>query len=202
VNGDIWVEALLLSLPGGEYGFLIVVTVIVFILGCFLDFFEIAFILVPLLAPAAEKLGIDLIWFGVILGLNLQTSFLTPPFGAALFFLRSVTPTQAWHDEISGRTIPGIRTIDMYRGAIPFVVLQLVVIAVAIAYPPIVTHYKDGGVKFDPATIDIQLPPLGDDLQLPDLGLPPPELGAPDANAQLPTVYPEPNPDPSQPPRF
>ncbi|MCB1486979.1 MAG: TRAP transporter large permease subunit, partial [Bauldia sp.] len=87
VNGDIWVEELLLGLPGGEYGFLITVTIIVFILGCFLDFFEIAFILVPLLAPVAEKLGIDLIWFGIILGLNLQASFLTPPFGFALFYL-------------------------------------------------------------------------------------------------------------------
>jgi TRAP-type mannitol/chloroaromatic compound transport system permease large subunit len=86
VNGDVWIERLLLSLPGGEYGFLIFVTVIVFILGCFLDFFEIAFILVPLLVPAADKLGIDLIWFGIILSLNLQASFLTPPFGFALLF--------------------------------------------------------------------------------------------------------------------
>ncbi len=92
VNGNVWIEDLLLDLPGGEYGFLIVVTIIIFILGCFLDFFEIAFILVPLLAPVAEKLGIDLIWFGIILGLNLQASFLTPPFGFALFYLRSIAP--------------------------------------------------------------------------------------------------------------
>jgi len=205
VNGNIWVETLLLSLPGGEYGFLIVVTVIVFILGCFLDFFEIAFILVPLLAPVADKLGIDLIWFGIVLGLNLQTSFLTPPFGFALFFLRSIAPTASWHDKVSGRTIPETRTIDIYRGAIPFVVLQFLVIAVVIAYPPIVTHYKAGDVTVDPATVDIQLPPLAnpdDGLQLPDLGLPPLELGAPDAGNQQRSVPMEAAPELSQPPQF
>ena len=85
LNGHIWMEELLLAIPGGQTGFLLVVTLIIFILGCFLDFFEIAFIMVPLLAPVADKLGIDLIWFGIILGINLQTSFLTPPFGFALF---------------------------------------------------------------------------------------------------------------------
>jgi len=205
VNGNLWVETLLLSLPGGEYGFLIVVTVIVFILGCFLDFFEIAFILVPLLAPVADKLGIDLIWFGIVLGLNLQTSFLTPPFGFALFFLRSVAPSASWHDKVSGRTIPETRTIDIYRGAIPFVVLQFLVIAVVIAYPPIVTHYKAGDVTVDPAAVDIQLPPLGnpdDGLQLPDLGLPPLEFGGPDAGGQQRSVPTETAPDLSQPPQF
>jgi TRAP-type mannitol/chloroaromatic compound transport system permease large subunit len=205
VNGNIWVETLLLSLPGGEYGFLIVVTVIVFILGCFLDFFEIAFLLVPLLAPVADKLGIDLIWFGIVLGLNLQTSFLTPPFGFALFFLRSVAPTASWHDKVSGGTIPATRTIDIYRGAIPFVVLQFLVIAVVIAYPPIVTHYKAGDVTVEPAAVEIQLPPLGnpdDGLQLPDLGLPPLEFGVPDAGGQQRSVPMEAAPDLSQPPRF
>jgi len=205
VNGNLWVETLLLSLPGGEYGFLIVVSVIVFILGCFLDFFEIAFILVPLLAPVADKLGIDLIWFGIVLGLNLQTSFLTPPFGFALFFLRSAAPSASWHDKVSGRTIPETRTIDIYRGAIPFVVLQFLVIAVVIAHPPIVTHYKAGDVTVDPSAVDIQLPPLGnpdDGLQLPDLGLPPLEFGGPDAGGQQRSVPTETAPDLSQPPQF
>jgi TRAP-type mannitol/chloroaromatic compound transport system permease large subunit len=205
VNGDIWIERLLLSLPGGEYGFLIFVTVIVFVLGCFLDFFEIAFILVPLLAPAAEILGIDLIWFGIILSLYLQASFLTPPFGFSLFFLRSVAPSEAWHDSVSGRTISGVRTLDIYRGVIPFVFLQFAVVALVIASPPIVTHYKVDDVTADPATVDIQLPPLGEidnSLQLPDLGLPPPELGAPDRDGQRRSVPPEVTPDLLQPPRF
>ena len=196
VNGNIWVEELLLGLPGGEYGFLIAVTILVFILGCFLDFFEIAFILVPLLAPAADKLGIDLIWFGIILGLNLQASFMTPPFGFSLFYLRSIAPVKAWRDTVSGQMIPGVRTLDIYRGAIPFVILQMVMIAIVIAYPPIVTHYKTENAAAEPATTGIELPPLGGGgLQLPDLGLPPlaPQTPAP----PLP-----PNLDLSQPPSF
>ncbi len=161
VNGNIWVEELLLGLPGGEYGFLIVVTIIVFILGCFLDFFEIAFILVPLLAPVADKLGIDLIWFGIILGLNLQASFLTPPFGFALFYLRSVTPSRPWQDGVSGRTLPGIKTTEIYLGALPFIAIQMAMVAIVIAYPPIVTHYKDEVSTVDPGDIHIELPPLG-----------------------------------------
>ena len=125
VNGDIWIEELLLGLPGGEYGFLIVVTLIVFVLGCFLDFFEIAFILVPLLAPVAAKLGIDLVWFGIILGINLQASFLTPPFGFALFYLRSVAPNAPWTDRVTGRTMPAVTTGDIYRGVLPFIAIQV-----------------------------------------------------------------------------
>ena len=97
VNGNVWVESLFAHLPGGATGFLVVVTALTFLLGMFLDFFEIAFILMPLLAPLAAKLGIDLVWFGVLVGINLQTSFLTPPFGYALFFLRSVAPREARH---------------------------------------------------------------------------------------------------------
>ena len=92
VNGHVWVEHLLTSLPGGQVGFLIFVNALVFVLAFFLDFFELAFIIIPLLGPVAEKLGIDLIWFGVILGVNMQTSFMHPPFGFALFYLRSVAP--------------------------------------------------------------------------------------------------------------
>ena len=103
VNGHEWVEELLVGLPGGEVGFLIVVNILVFVLAFFLDFFELAFIIVPLLGPAAEKLGIDLIWFGVILGVNMQTSFMHPPFGFALFYLRSVAPKDAYLDKVTGK---------------------------------------------------------------------------------------------------
>jgi tripartite ATP-independent transporter DctM subunit len=126
VNGDLWVEHLLSGLPGGAVGFLIVVNAMIFLLAFFLDYFEIAFIMVPLLAPVAQKLGIDLIWFGVLLAVNMQTSFLHPPFGFALFYLRSVAPRN-------------IKTTDIYWGAIPFVVIQVLMVAVVLAFPRIVT---------------------------------------------------------------
>lgn len=143
VNGQVWLEELLLGLPGGQIGFLVVVTIVIFILGCFLDFFEIAFILVPLLAPVADKLGIDLIWFGVILSMNLQTSFLTPPFGFALFYLRSVAPTRDWQDENTGQTLPGVRTPQIYKGVLPYIVMQFAMILFVIFVPVMVTHYDD-----------------------------------------------------------
>jgi hypothetical protein len=140
----------MLGLPGGETGFLIVVSIIVFILGCFLDFFEIAFVLVPLLAPVATELGIDLIWFGVLLGVNLQTSFLTPPFGFALFYLRSVAPIKAWYDKVSGRTIEPITTRSIYSGTFPYILIQIFVMGLLIAFPGLVTHYKGEPVVITP----------------------------------------------------
>src|SRR4029077_6637898 len=128
VSGDLWVEHLLTSLPGGQIGFLVVVNALVFVLAFFLDFFELAFIIVPLLAPVADKLGIDLIWFGVLLGVNMQTSFLHPPFGFALFYLRSVAPVRAYLDKITGKLIAPITTGQIYWGAVPFVVLQLIMV--------------------------------------------------------------------------
>jgi len=125
VDGDRWVEELLTALPGGELGFLVVVNLLVFGLAFFLDFFEIAFIIVPLLAPVAEKLGIDLVWFGVLLGINMQTSFMHPPFGFALFYLRSVAPKS-------------VRTTDIYWGAVPFLVVQIIMVALVLAFPGIV----------------------------------------------------------------
>src|SRR5689334_23657097 len=119
VNGDLWVEALLTSLPGGQVGFLLVVNLMVFVLAFFLDFFELAFIVVPLLGPAAEKLGIDLIWFGVLLGVNMQTSFMHPPFGFALFYLRSVAPKTDYRDRVTGKVIAKVRTSEIYWGAVP-----------------------------------------------------------------------------------
>jgi len=126
VNGDLWVEHLLTNLPGGVTGFLIVVNIMFFGLAFFLDFFELAFILVPLVGPVAEKLGIDLIWFGVLLGVNMQTSFMHPPFGFALFYLRSVAPKE-------------VKTSDIYWGAIPFVCIQVVMVALIIAFPNLVS---------------------------------------------------------------
>src|SRR3954468_691954 len=124
VDGHRWVEELLVSLPGGEVGFLVFVNVFVFFLAFFLDFFEIAFIVIPLLGPAAAALGIDLIWFGVILAVNMQTSFMHPPFGFALFFLRSVAPAQPYVDKVTGRTMPGVTTGQIYWGAVPYVAIQ------------------------------------------------------------------------------
>jgi len=125
LNGDLWVEHLFNALPGGVLGFLVAVNLMVFVLAFFLDFFEIAFIAVPLLAPVAHKLGIDPIWFGVMLAVNMQTAFMHPPFGFALFYLKSVAPKS-------------IRTSDIYWGAIPFLVIQLIMVAMVLAFPAIV----------------------------------------------------------------
>lgn len=156
VNGHIWVEHLLTSLPGGEYGFLIAVSILVFLLAFFLDFFELAFIIVPLLAPAAESLGIDLIWFGVILGVNMQTAFMHPPFGFALFYLRSVAPRHPYVDKVTGLTMQPIKSSQIYWGAVPYVCIQLVMIGVVIAFPQLVMHYK--GPVVDTSNVQIQIP--------------------------------------------
>ena len=126
--GDVWIEEVLVGLPGGRVGLLVAANALVFVLGFFIDFFEIAFIVVPLLAPAAAALGIDLVWFGVVLGLNLQTSFLTPPFGFSLFYLRGVAPAE-------------VSTGQIYRGALPFVALQLVALGLVLAFPDLVLGF-------------------------------------------------------------
>jgi TRAP-type mannitol/chloroaromatic compound transport system permease large subunit len=140
VNGHLWVEHLLVSLPGGEVGFLIFVNVLVFFLAFFLDFFELAFIIVPLLAPVAQALGIDLIWFGVILAVNMQTSFMHPPFGFALFYLRSVAPRASYVDKVTKRTMPPVTSGQIYWGAVPFVAIQLLMVSLLIAFPQLVRH--------------------------------------------------------------
>ncbi|WP_341701991.1 TRAP transporter large permease subunit [Ferrovibrio sp.] len=157
VNGDLWVEHLLTSVPGGETGFLIVVNVMVFLLAFFLDFFELAFIVVPLLAPVAEKMGIDLIWFGVLLSVNMQTSFMHPPFGFALFFLRSVAPVHDYIDKVTGKLTGKITTGQIYWGAVPFVCIQIVMVALVLMFPGMVTHFLDRGPKLDPAAVEEQL---------------------------------------------
>ena len=124
------VEHQLQTLPGGQIGFLIAVNALIFVLAFFLDFFELTFIIVPLLAPVANKMGIDLIWFGVLLAVNMQTSFMHPPFGFALFYLRSVAPKS-------------VKSSDIYWGAVPFVLIQLVMVGLIIAFPKLVTGNLD-----------------------------------------------------------
>ena len=154
-DGKEWVEHLFDQLPGGQLGFLIFVNAVIFFLGFFLDFFEIAFILIPLLAPIADKLGIDLIWFGIMIAINLQTSFLTPPFGFALFYLRSVSPVTSYIDRITKKRIEGMRTSDIYRGSIAFVVIQLTLLGLLMAFPELVTGNLDAKVDVDLNTIQI-----------------------------------------------
>jgi tripartite ATP-independent transporter DctM subunit len=175
VDGDLWVEHLLTSLPGGQVGFLIVVNLMAFILAFFLDFFELAFIVIPLLGPVAEKLGINLIWFGVLLGVNMQTSFMHPPFGFALFYLRSVAPRSDYVDKITNKLVSKVTTGQIYWGAVPFVCIQLIMVALVIAFPQMVLHALETS-KIDPNTIEIQIP---DDQS--DTGDPgaPSDMGAP-----------------------
>ena len=161
VGGQAWVEHLFDKLPGGQTGFLIFVTALVFVLGFFLDFFEIAFILLPMLAPIADKLGIDLIWFGVLVGINLQTSFLTPPFGFALFYLRSVAPTKAYVDEATGKEIQPIKTSDIYLGVMPFVAIQVLVMGLIIAFPGMLLHDTGPAKTMDSQAIEQRMEDLG-----------------------------------------
>jgi tripartite ATP-independent transporter DctM subunit len=155
VEGGHWLEDLLRELPGGQTGFLIFVNVFIFLLAFFLDFFEIAFIILPLLLPTAKALDIDLVWLGVMLCVNMQTSFMHPPFGFALFYVRSVTPSS-------------VPTRDIYLGAIPFLLLQLVLVAIVVIWPETVTAFLGGGLVVDPGTvsIDIGIPPPIEDVPL------------------------------------
>jgi tripartite ATP-independent transporter DctM subunit len=158
VGGKEWIEHLLTSLPGGQVGFLVFVNAFVFVIAFFLDFFEIAFIIIPLLAPVAHKLGIDLIWFGVLICANIQTSFMHPPFGFALFYLRGIAP-------------PSVKSSDIYWGAIPWVVLQVILVVIVIFWPGSVTYWLSRGPAVDPSKIQI-------DIQQPDLP-PPLDFGEP-----------------------
>jgi tripartite ATP-independent transporter DctM subunit len=159
VNGHVWVEHLLSGLPGGQLGFLIAVNIMIFVLAFFLDFFELAFIVIPLVGPVADKLGIDLIWFGVLLGVNMQTSFMHPPFGFALFYLRSVAPAKDYIDKVTKKMTAGVTTGQIYWGAVPFVLIQIVMIGLVIAFPQMVMVYKAKESTVDPTKIQIQLQP-------------------------------------------
>jgi TRAP-type mannitol/chloroaromatic compound transport system permease large subunit len=167
-DGHIWVEHLFDNLPGGAMGFLIVVNLLVFVLGMFIDFFEIAFIVVPILAPVAAKIlpellpaGVDpdyaLIWFGVLLAMNLQTSFLTPPFGFALFYLRSVAAKKDYKDRITGELIPAVTTAQIYKGSIAFIVLQLMMVVAIMLNPNLVLGGLDKPVPVDEGSVLEQL---------------------------------------------
>ncbi|MFO1397215.1 MAG: TRAP transporter large permease subunit [Burkholderiales bacterium] len=162
VDGHKWVEHLLTSLPGGQLGFLVVVNIIVFLLAFFLDFFELSFIIVPLLAAPAEKLGIDLIWFGVLLGVNMQTSFMHPPFGFALFYLRSVAPAKEYVDRVTKKLMQPVTTMQIYWGAVPFVIIQVIMVALVILFPQMVMVYKSDQSNVDPSKVQIIVPPADD----------------------------------------
>jgi tripartite ATP-independent transporter DctM subunit len=141
VGGGHWIEEMLKGLPGGQIGFLVVVNIFVFVLAFFLDFFEIAFIVIPLLVPAATKLNIDLIWFGVLLCANMQTSFMHPPFGFALFYLRGIAP-------------PSIKSTDIYMGAIPWLFLQVALVMILIVWPGSVTYWLDNAPQLNQQQVD------------------------------------------------
>ena len=196
-DGHIWVEHLFDKLPGGAIGFLIVVNILVFILGCFIDFFEIAFIVIPMLLPVAEKILPELfppgtpidpimIWFGVIIAMNLQTSFLTPPFGFALFYLRSVAAKEDYKDRITGQKIPAVTTAQIYKGSIAFIILQLIMVATIIAFPALVTGGIEQGVKIDAdkALETMGVPDTEAPAPVPELGASEPEAGATEPGAE------------------
>ena len=161
VDGSVWVEHLLTGLPGGQIGFLIVVNLLVFFLAFFLDFFELAFIVIPLLGPVAEKLGIDLVWFGVLMAVNMQTSFMHPPFGFALFYLRSVAPHNEYIDRLTKKTIAPVTTTQIYWGAVPFVIIQVIMVGLVIAFPQLVTGSVEAP-KTDVQNIQLEAPPAAD----------------------------------------
>ncbi len=191
VDGPKWVEHLLTGLPGGQTGFLIVVNLLIFFLAFFLDFFELSFIVVPLLAPVAEKLGIDLIWFGVLLAVNMQTSFMHPPFGFALFYLRSVAPIKAYTDKVSKKLIEPVTTMQIYWGAVPFVLIQIIMVGLIIAFPGIVSSGLDKKQVYDLDKVRIEM-----ENNMPavepatDPFAPAPEPGASDATSGMPAPEP------------
>ncbi|MGZ9057711.1 MAG: TRAP transporter large permease [Burkholderiaceae bacterium] len=186
VDGNVWIENMLAGLPGGQTGFLIAVNLFVFFLAFFLDFFEIAFIIIPLLAPVAEKLGIDLIWFGVLLCVNIQTSFMHPPFGFALFYLRGIASRD-------------VKSSDIYWGAVPWVGLQIIMVAIVIFWPGLVSMFLDKAIQFDADKVKIEIeqndygrsPNAADAFQSPDK-----QVDEPDKAAEEPD-QPKAEPDPA-----
>jgi tripartite ATP-independent transporter DctM subunit len=154
VDGGKWIEHLLSNLPGGQIGFLIVVNIFVFFLAFFLDFFEIAFIILPMLAPVAEKLGINMVWFGVLLCVNMQTSFMHPPFGFALFYLRGISDTLFKNGSIPRK----VESRDIYLGSIPWVVMQLILVVIVIFVPQTVTIFLDKEAAVDLDKVQIDMP--------------------------------------------
>ena len=158
VDGGRWVEHMLSGLPGGQVGFLLVVNIFVFFLAFFLDFFEIAFIILPMLGPVADKMGIDMVWFGVLLCVNMQTSFMHPPFGFALFYLRGIADTLFKE----GRLDKPVKSNDIYLGAIPWVIMQLVLVVIVIFVPETVTMFLEKEQKIDLDKVTIEMPAQDD----------------------------------------
>jgi TRAP-type mannitol/chloroaromatic compound transport system permease large subunit len=203
VDGQKWVEHLLTSLPGGQTGFLIVVNVLIFFLAFFLDFFELSFIVVPLIAPVADKLGVDLIWFGVLLGVNMQTSFMHPPFGFALFYLRSVAPMKEYTDRVSKKLLAPVTTMQIYWGAVPFVLIQVIMVGLIIAFPGIVSGNLDKAEKVDLNKVmqemnkDLQLEQQQEN-QIDQLQVQPPASGASDVQSLAPPPAQDPSSDEEQ----
>ncbi len=185
VDGPKWVEHLLTSLPGGQLGFLIVVNLLIFVLAFFLDFFELSFIVIPLIGPVADKLGIDLVWFGVLLAVNMQTSFMHPPFGFALFYLRSVAPTNDYTDKVTAKSIAKVTTGQIYYGAIPFVIIQIIMVVLIITFPGLVSRGGDAGPKVDvdKAFEQLQMAPKEDKADPSSPAVPAPAGGASEAPA-------------------
>ncbi len=179
-DGHIWVEHLFDKLPGGQLGFLLFVNFLVFILGMFIDFFEIAFIVVPLLAPVAEKMDINLIWFGVLLAMNIQTSFLTPPFGFALFYLRSVAARDDYRDKVTNKLVKGVRTEEIYKGSIAFIVIQLVMVGVILFFPSLVIGNLHQDKRIDDNAVNDMLYNIDSDIPsaVTPGGNPPPDGGS------------------------
>jgi TRAP-type mannitol/chloroaromatic compound transport system permease large subunit len=177
VDGQKWVEHLLTGLPGGQLGFLIVVNILIFVLAFFLDFFELSFIVIPLLAPVAEKLGIDLVWFGVLLAVNMQTSFMHPPFGFALFYLRSVAPHDDYTDRVTKKQLARVTTGQIYWGAVPFVIIQVIMVGLIIAFPGLVSGGLAKKAEADLTNFQIDAPKgkYSTDVQpsVPSVGAPP-----------------------------
>ena len=200
-DGHIWVEHLFDKLPGGQIGFLLFVNFLVFVLGFFIDFFEIAFIVIPLLAPVAEKMDINLIWFGVLIAMNLQTSFLTPPFGFALFYLRSVAARNDYDDVVTGKRIPAVTTTQIYKGSIAFIFLQVIMVAFILLNPGIVIGNLDAPVEVDAEEVRQQLlemqggggdtwgneNPWGEEAEMPEAG-DTPEVAPPETTEEVDPV--------------
>jgi GntP family gluconate:H+ symporter len=173
IDGPKWVKSLFAALPGGELGFMLFVNALIFVLGCFLDFFEICFILLPLLLPVLKDFDVNLVWFGVMVALNLQTSFLTPPFGFALFYLRSVAPKADYTDKVTRARILSFSTGDIYRGSIAFVILQLVMVSVVLWKPGIVLYGLGEVKKLEVDKVNLNITPAEEEEEAP------PTFGAP-----------------------
>jgi tripartite ATP-independent transporter DctM subunit len=186
-DGHVWVEHLFAGLPGGKISFIIMVNVLVFILGAFIDFFEIAFIVIPLLVGVAVKMDIDLIWFGVMIGMNLQTSFLSPPFGFALFYLRSVAPRHEYIDRVTKETIPAVTTGQIYKGSIVFIIIQVIMLGIVIAFPGLVTNSLDKAPVINVEEMKLEAEsggynsPAADNAEISENGMPVAEPASPGA---------------------